>query len=387
MPRAALCIAAAAAAALATCWVWRRGVRHKFFQAADDARPVKKSACAVQGLAGLIGNTPLVRIASLSCATGCEIVAKAEFLNPGGSVKDRVALHIIQDAFAGGHLTEGGLITEGTAGSTGVSLAMIAHAYGCQCHIAMPDDAAQEKGLMLEALGATVQRMRPVSITNPDHFVNVARRKAAQQPNSIFADQFENLANFRAHLQTGQEVWEQCCGHLDGFVCGAGTGGTIAGVSRYLKQQQPDVQVYLIDPPGSSLYNKVTRGVMYTKQEAEGKRLKNPFDTITEGIGINRQTANFSLASIDGAFQGTDREAVEMAAYLLRNDGLFVGSSAAMNCVGAVKLARKLGPGHTIATILCDGGQRHLSRFHNPEYLQTHGLFQEAQGVSLDFVH
>ncbi|DBB09331.1 hypothetical protein WJX82_005605 [Trebouxia sp. C0006] len=387
MPQAALCIAAAATAALVTCWVWRCGVRDKLFQPANGARPAKKSVCAVQGLAGLIGNTPLVRIASLSCVTGCEIVAKAEFLNPGGSVKDRVALHIIQNAFAQGHLTEGGLITEGTAGSTGVSLAMIAHAYGCRCHIAMPDDAAQEKGLMLEALGATVQRMRPVSITNPDHFVNVACRKAAQQPNSIFADQFENLANFRAHLQTGQEVWEQCSGHLDGFVCGAGTGGTIAGVSTYLKQQQPEVQVYLIDPPGSSLYNKVTRGVMYTKQEAEGKRLKNPFDTITEGIGINRQTANFSLAHIDGAFQGTDREAVEMAAYLLRNDGLFVGSSAAMNCVGAVKLARKLGPGHTIATILCDGGQRHLSRFHNPEYLQSHGLLPEAQGSSLDFVH
>lgn len=250
----------------------------------------------------------------------------------------------------------------------------------------MPDDAAIEKAHMLQALGAEVLRVRPVSITHPEHFVNVARRRAEQEDGAIFADQFENPANYRAHLKTGQEIWEQTGRKLHAFVSGAGTGGTIAGVSAYLKQCDPDIKVYLIDPPGSSLYNKVTRGVMYTREEAEGKRLKNPFDTITEGIGINRVTANFQAALVDGAFRGTDQEAVEMAAYLLRNDGIFVGSSAAMNCVGAVKAARALGPGHTIVTVLCDGGHRHLSKFHNPEYLQEAGLVPVATGTSLDFV-
>lgn len=171
---------------------------------------------------------------------------------------------------------------------------------------------------------------------------------------------------------------------MDAFICGAGTGGTIAGVSQYLKSRSPGVRVLLIDPPGSSLYNKVTRGVMYTRQEAEGKRLKNPFDTIAEGIGINRLTANFSQAAVDGAFQGSDAEAVHMAQWLVHRDGLFVGSSSAMNCVGAVKAARALGPGHTIVTILCDGGQRHLSRFHNKDYLASVGLAPAPSGQLRD---
>ncbi|KAI3433760.1 hypothetical protein D9Q98_003567 [Chlorella vulgaris] len=339
-----------------------------------------------QGLVHLIGNTPVIRIKSLSEQTGCEILAKAELLNPGGSVKDRVALEIVQEALAEGRLAPGGLVTEGTVGSTGVSLAMCAAAYGCRVFIAMPDDAAIEKAQMLQALGAEVQRCRPVSITHPDHFVNVARRRAEEQPNAVFADQFENAANYRAHLKTGREIWEQTGGRIDAFVSGAGTGGTIAGVSCCLKQLRPEVQVYLVDPPGSGLYNKVTRGVMYAAEEAEGKRLRHPFDTITEGIGINRITSNFARAQIDEAFKGTDQEAVEMAHYLLRNEGLFVGSSAAMNCVGAVKAARRLGPGHTIVTVLCDGGHRHLSKFHSPLYLQQHGLSPAASGAGLEFV-
>ncbi|PSC75522.1 cysteine synthase 2 [Micractinium conductrix] len=341
-----------------------------------------------EGLVDLIGNTPLIRIRSLSEETGCEILAKAEFLNPGGSVKDRVALQVIQEAVAEGRLRPGGLVTEGTVGSTGVSLAMCAAAFGCRAFIAMPDDAAIEKAQMLEALGAEVQRLRPVSITHPDHFVNVARRRAAaaEDGNSLFADQFETPANFRAHLKTGEEILRQTGGRLHAFVSGAGTGGTIAGVSAALKQRRPEVQVFLVDPPGSSLYNKVTRGVMYTREEAEGKRLRHPFDTITEGIGINRLTANFSRAKVDGAFKGSDREAVEMAQYLLRNEGLFVGSSAAMNCVGAVKVARALGSGHTIVTVLCDGGHRHLSKFHSPAYLAESGLTPEAAGRGLGFV-
>ncbi|KXZ52414.1 hypothetical protein GPECTOR_9g458 [Gonium pectorale] len=214
----------------------------------------------------------------------------------------------------------------------------------------------------------------------------MARRTAAATPGALFADQFENEANFRAHLKTGEEIWRQTRGRLHAFVSGAGTGGTVAGVSHSLKARDPRVRVFLIDPPGSSLFNKVKRGVMYTQEEAEGKRLKNPFDTITEGIGINRLTANFNRALIDDAFRGTDREAVEMAAYLLRNDGLWVGSSAAMNCVGAVKAARALGPGHTIVTLLCDGGHRHLSKFHCPEYLQSMGLVPRCTGRSLEFV-
>lgn len=338
------------------------------------------------GLAALIGNTPLVRLASLSEATGCEILAKAEFLNPGGSVKDRVALQIVEEAFREGRLAAGGLVTEGTVGSTGVSLALVAAAFGCRCFIAMPDDAAEEKAATLVALGAEVRRLRPVSITHPDHFVNVARRAAAADPNAVFADQFENPANFRAHLRTGEEIWAQCGGRVDAFVSGAGTGGTIAGVSAALKRRRAGVQVFLVDPPGSGLYNKVTRGVMYAAEEAEGRRLRHPFDTVTEGIGINRVTANFKRAALDGAFKGSDQEAVEMARYLLRREGLFVGSSAAMNCVGAVKAARRLGPGHTVVTVLCDGGHRHLSKFHSAAYLEAQGLTPAHEGDGLGFV-
>ncbi|CAI6011968.1 unnamed protein product [Closterium sp. NIES-65] len=430
--------------------------RHKSHEASRKGR---------DGLVAAIGNTPLIRIASLSAATGCEIYGKAEFVNPGGSVKDRVALRIVQEcrkardawrtylltgftcfhecsagkqALESGQLKPGGLITEGSAGSTGVALALVAAAFGCRCFVAMPDDAAVEKAEAMRALGAEVARVRPVSITHPMHFVNVARRRAEEEArgggevnrggeeaedmgkegggrgevttggenvtsesscrtdgcitvlgsssssssSGFFADQFENLANYRAHYcGTGPEIWKQTGGTVDAFVAAAGTGGTIAGISCYLKEQNPGVKTFLIDPPGSSLFHKVTRGVLYTRQEAEGKRLRNPFDTITEGIGINRLTANFNAARIDGAFRGTDREAVEMARYLLRSDGLFIGSSSAMNCVGAVRVAEKLGPGHTIVTMLCDSGFRHLSKFHNEGYLREQGLVPSAKGL------
>ncbi|PWA71496.1 pyridoxal-5'-phosphate-dependent enzyme family protein [Artemisia annua] len=371
------------------------------------------------GVVGAIGNTPLIRINSLSDATGCEILAKAEFLNPGGSVKDRVAVKIIEEAFDSGKLSRGGVVTEGSAGSTAISLATVAPAYGCKCHVVIPDDAAIEKSQIIEALGATVERVRPVSITHKDHFVNIARRRAAEanklalqykngkdasdanhtngylseneKQNEVFtgeykggffADQFENLANYRAHYEgTGPEIWEQTGGRLHAFVAAAGTGGTVAGVSRFLKEKDPEIKCFLVDPPGSGLYNKVKRGVMYTREEAEGKRLKNPFDTITEGIGINRLTENFKMAQLDGAFRGSDIQAVEMSRFLLKNDGLFIGSSSAMNCVGAVRVAQLLGPGHTIVTILCDSGMRHLSKFCNPEYLSQHGLTPSAKAL------
>lgn len=373
------------------------------------------------GIIQAIGNTPLIRIHSLSQATGCEILGKAEFLNPGGSVKDRVALKIIQEALELGLLAKGGIVTEGSAGSTAISLATVAPAYGCQCHVVIPDDAAIEKSQILEALGATVERVRPVAITHKDHYVNIAKRRALEandvaleqenlkQTNGedvaqingdirkrekqytffsgdckggFFADQFENLANFRAHYEgTGPEIWKQTGGNLHSFVAAAGTGGTLAGVSRFLKEKDPNIKCFLIDPPGSGLFNKVTRGVMYTREEAEGRRLKNPFDTITEGIGINRLTENFKMAELDGAFRGTDMEAVEMSRFLLKNDGLFVGSSSAMNCVGAVRVAQSLGPGHVIVTILCDNGMRHLSKFHNAQYLSQHCLTPTATGL------
>ncbi|KAJ3673618.1 hypothetical protein LUZ60_005610 [Juncus effusus] len=345
-----------------------------------------------RGLIEAIGNTPLIRINSLSDATGCEILGKAEFLNPGGSVKDRVAVKIIQEATERGELIEGGIITEGSAGSTAISLATVAPAFNVKCHVIIPDDAAVEKSQIIEALGAKVERVRPVSITHKDHFVNIAKRRASEAKlqaetneevkGGYFADQFENLANFRAHYEwTGPEIWAQTEGKLNAFICAAGTGGTIAGISKFLKEKNKKIKCYLVDPPGSGLYNKVKRGVMYTREEAEGKRLKYPFDTITEGIGINRITKNFTMAELDGAIRGSDKEAVEMSRYLLREDGLFVGSSSAMNCVGAVKLARQLGPGHTIVTILCDSGIRHLSKFFNDDYLAGLGLSPTAKGL------
>ncbi|QDZ21803.1 cysteine synthase [Chloropicon primus] len=353
-------------------------------------RATPSNACvpSSSNVVDLIGNTPLVRINSLSDATGCEILGKAEFVNPGGSIKDRVALQIVKEGLSSGELKEGGTVFEGTAGSTGVSLSLVTAALGCKCHVYLPDDAAIEKAELLQAYGASVDRVRPVSISHRDHFVNLARRKAQSTKGGFFSNQFENLANFRAHLKTGREIFEQTNGKIDAFVAAAGTGGTIAGISTYLKSKLDGVSVYLIDPPGSSLYNRVKRGVMYTNVEAEGKRLKNPFDTITEGIGINRLTRNFMEGEplIDGAFQGTDMEAVEMSRWLVREDGLFVGSSSAMNCVGALKVARKLGPGHTIVTVLCDGGQRHLSKFHNRAYLEKMNLSPKGC-ESLDFVH
>uniref|UniRef100_A0A0D9Z3Y8 cysteine synthase n=1 Tax=Oryza glumipatula TaxID=40148 RepID=A0A0D9Z3Y8_9ORYZ len=439
--------AAAAAVSLLACYLLLHRDGAKLPWVGPTTRSSRSSGRRTRrkGLVEAIGNTPLIRINSLSDATGCEILGKAEFLNPGGSVKDRVAVKIIEEALESGDLLCGGTVTEGSAGSTAISLAIVAPAYGCKCHVVIPDDAAIEKvSQIIEALGATVERVRPVSITHRDHFVNIARRRALEANKSaaaqresryketngsahvntrimhskitagkgesnkaltncsanseiqyngkcdhdsdskggFFADQFENMANYRAHYEwTGPEIWQQSKGTLHAFVAAAGTGGTIAGVSRYLKEKNTNIKCFLMDPPGSGLFNKVTRGVMYTKEEAEGKRLKNPFDTITEGIGINRVTKNFMVAELDGAYRGTDREAVEMSRFLLKNDGLFVGSSSAMNCVGAVRVAQDLGPGHTIVTILCDSGMRHLSKFFNDQYLANHGLTPTATGL------
>eukprot|EP00037_Helgoeca_nana_P005639 m.53000 g.53000 ORF g.53000 m.53000 type:complete len:405 (+) comp16607_c1_seq1:241-1455(+) len=344
---------------------------------------------SVHGLEGLIGNTPLVEIKSLSRLTGCTILAKAEHLNPGGSSKDRVALGIIEEAERSGALGPGGTIVEGTAGSTGISLALLARARGYKCSIYMPDDMATEKSDTLRLLGAEVVRLPAVSIVNSEHYCKVAERVAAELENGCFANQFENTANFLAHYRTtGPEIWRQTGGKLSAFVMAAGTGGTIAGVGAYLREQDPGIKVFLIDPPGSALFHKVESGVCYAPQQAERRLQRNRYDTITEGIGIDRLTANFELGlpHIGKAYQGTDQEAVHMAHFLLQHDGLFIGSSSAMNCVGAVKVARDLGPGHTIVTMLCDSGTRATSKVFNQEFLAARNMTATPPSDNLDFV-
>lgn len=323
------------------------------------------------GFVNSVGNTPLIEIESLSAATGCTILGKAEFLNPGGSVKDRAALFMVLEAEKSGLLKAGGTIVEGTAGNTGIGLSLVANARGYRSVIVMPSNQSQEKIDLLRTLGAEVELTNPAPFTNPDNYYHVARRRAEEIENAFWANQFENMSNSDAHYQTtAPEIWRQTGGELDGIVMSSGTGGTIGGVTAYLKEQNPQIATYLIDPTGSGLYSYITTGEF----KAEG-------NSITEGIGINRATANFNRARLDGAFRGTDQQVIEMAQYLLKHDGLFVGSSAALNVVGAVKLAQKLGKGHTIATILCDGGGRYQSRMYNPEWLAEKGLTPLARGL------
>jgi cysteine synthase len=330
------------------------------------------------GIEACIGNTPLVKILSLSDATGRVILAKAEFLNgAGGSPKDRVALNMIRDAEEAGLLTphQGDTIYEGTVGSTGISLATLARAKGYKCHICMPDDQSTEKSDLLHHLGATVERVPVAPITSPDHFVNLARRRAKEHTESsvdsskgFFTDQFETTSNFQAHFNTtGPEIFVQTGGKVDAFVAGAGTGGTISGVAKYLKEeaQLSKLKVVLADPQGSGLYNKIKHGVMYSHTEREGTRRRQQVDTVVEGIGINRITENFEAGRdlIDDAVKVTDEQACKMARWLVEHDGMFVGSSSAVNCVAAVEAAMKLPEGSQVVTVLCDSGTRHLSKF------------------------
>ncbi|KAK3336450.1 cysteine synthase-like protein [Cercophora scortea] len=340
----------------------------------------------VEGIEGCIGNTPLVHIRSLSEATGCVILAKAEFLNgAGNSPKDRVALSMIEAAEDKGLLTphRGDTIYEGTVGSTGISIAALARAKGYRAHICMPDDQATEKSDLLHHLGATVERVPVAPITSPEHFVNLARTRAREHTASssssgasssanasrgFFADQFESPANYEAHLRTtGPEIYQQTGGQLDAWVAGAGTGGTISGVAKYLKEERhmTGLRVVLADPHGSGLYNKVKHGVMYSPTEREGTRRRTQVDTIVEGIGINRITDNFEAGRglIDDAVRVTDEQACRMARWLVEHDGIFIGSSSAVNCVAAVVTALSLPKGSRVVTVLCDSGTRHLSKF------------------------
>ncbi|KAL1841255.1 hypothetical protein VTJ49DRAFT_7257 [Mycothermus thermophilus] len=334
----------------------------------------------VDGIEGTIGNTPLIRIRSLSEATGCTILAKAEFLNgAGGSPKDRVALSMIQAAEEEGLLVpnRGDVIYEGTVGSTGISLATLARARGYRAHICMPDDVAIEKSDLLRHLGAEVERVPVAPITDPGHYVNLARARARAHSASpdtpsrgVFCDQFESLANYTAHMRTtGPEIWAQTGGgKLDAFIAGAGTGGTLSGVAKYLKEERglgSALRVVLADPQGSGLFHKVRHGVMWSPTEREGTRRRTQVDSLVEGIGVNRVTGNFEVGRplVDDAVRVTDEQALRMARWLVEHDGIFVGSSSAVNCVAAVVTALGLPPGSRVVTILCDSGARHLSKF------------------------
>jgi len=317
-----------------------------------------------KGFLEAVGNTPLIRLNSFSDETGCEILGKAEFLNPGGSVKDRAALYIIKDAEEKGLLKPGGTVVEGTAGNTGIGLAHICNAKGYKCLIIIPDTQSQEKMDALRTLGAEVRPVPAVPYSNPNNYVRLSGKIASEMENAIWANQFDNLANRQAHYETtGKEIWEQTDGKIDAFVTATGTGGTLAGVAMYLKDQNPDVKTVLADPMGSALYSYVKTG----ETKSEGS-------SITEGIGNSRVTANMEGVPLDDAIQIHDRDAVRAIYQLLRKDGLFMGGSVGINVAAAVALAKQMGPGHTIVTILCDGGSRYQSRLFNLEWLASKGL-------------
>jgi cysteine synthase A len=317
----------------------------------------------------MIGNTPLVRLNRASDATGCEIWGKAEFLNPGQSVKDRAALWIIRDAERRGELKPGGLIVEGTAGNTGIGLAMVGSALGYRTLIVIPRSQAQEKKDALRLAGAELVEVDAVPYANPGNYVRysgrLAEEKALTEPNgAVWANQFDNIANKQAHVEsTGPEIWAQTGGQVDGFICAIGSGGTLAGVAEALRAHKPDIAIGLADPPGASLYSYYTTGVLH----AEGT-------SITEGIGQGRITKNIEGLKVDYAYLIPDAEALEQIFDLSQHEGMNLGGSAGVNIAGAIRLARDLGPGKTIVTILCDYGARYQSKLYNPAFLRERGL-------------
>jgi cysteine synthase len=312
----------------------------------------------------LIGNTPLVLLQGPSAATGCEIWAKCEFANPGASIKDRAALYIVRDAEARGALQPGGTIVEGTAGNTGIGLALVGNALGYKTIIVMPDTQSREKMDTIRALGAELVLVPPAPFANPGHFVHTSRRIAEETENAVWANQFDNIANRKAHIVgTAEEIWTQMDGRIDGFTCAVGSGGTLAGVGLGLKAHNPDIVIALTDPHGAALYNHYACGEL----RAEGS-------SVAEGIGQNRITANLEGAPIDTQFRISDAEGLAIVRQLLANEGMCLGLSSGINVAGAMALARQLGPGKRIATILCDTGFRYLSSLYNPEWLAAKGL-------------
>lgn len=319
----------------------------------------------VGAVSEIIGETPLIKIKSLSELTGHDIFGKAEFLNPGGSIKDRTSLGIINQAEKNQLLSRGHTIIEGTAGNTGIGLAIIAAQRGLKCTIVMPDNQSQEKYTILKALGVELITVPPCPFSNPNHFYHTARRLSEERPNTFWANQFENTANYLIHYNTtGKEIWDQTEGKIDAFISSAGTGGTIAGVSQYLKEKNPSIQIVLADPSGSGLYSYIKSGIM-----------KSQGSSITEGIGIMRLTENFKRASIDNALWISDHEMLSMLYHLAKNDGLLVGTSAALNVFAAYKYALGIkGKKQKIVTILCDSALRYQNKVFNSDFLETHQL-------------
>ncbi|MEO8309521.1 MAG: cysteine synthase A [Pseudomonadota bacterium] len=330
-----------------------------------------------QGFVDAVGNTPLLRLGGLSRETGCEILAKAEFMNPGGSVKDRAAKFIVLDAEARATLKPGGTVVEGTAGNTGIGLAHVCHARGYKLILLMPDNQSPEKYALLEALGAEVRKVPVVPYSNPAQYQHQAGRLAQELPNAVWANQFDNTANRRAHMEsTGPEIWGQTAGRIDAFVTSSGTGGTLAGTSEFLKSKRASIRTVLADPPGSALYEFVRNGEV----KATGK------SSITEGIGIGRVTDNFKDAPVDAAVHVEDPETVTMVYRLLHEEGLFVGSTSGINVAAAVRVAREMGPGHTVVTMLCDSGAKYVSRLFNRAWLAEKNLLEAAEQGSRSFL-
>ncbi|PCJ59562.1 MAG: cysteine synthase A [Rhodospirillaceae bacterium] len=321
------------------------------------------------GLLGTIGNTPLIRLKGPSEATGCEILAKAEFLNPGGSIKDRTALFIVQDAEKRGLLRPGGVIVEGTAGNTGIGLALVGNALGYRTVIVMPETQSQEKIDMLKMCGAEIHLAPAVPYANPENYVpaseRLAKELAEKEPNgAIWANQFDNLANRDGHYRTtGPEIWEQTDGKIDAFTCATGTGGTLAGVGMALKERNPAIKIVLADPMGSALFNHFDHGEL----KAEGS-------SITEGIGQGRITKNLNGAPIDDWLRVTDEEALPLIFDLVKSEGLLVGGSSGINIGAAIKIAKEMGPGHRIVTLITDTGARYQSKLFNPKFLRAKNL-------------
>jgi len=327
------------------------------------------------GFVGAVGETPLIRLHGLSELTGCDILGKAEFMNPGGSVKDRAALGILLEAEQEGLLKSGGTVVEGTAGNTGIGLAHLCNARGYKALIVIPDTQSAEKIGLLRSLGAEVRTVPAVPYRDPNNYVRLSGRIAAEIPGAVWANQFDNLANRRAHFNsTGPEIWRQTAGKVDAWVAATGTGGTYAGVALYLKQQNPQVQCVLADPHGSALYSW-----------AKGGELVMEGSSITEGIGNSRVTANLEGAPIDAAVRIDDQSALDTIYQLLWREGLFLGGSVGINVAGAVETARRLGPGHTIVTVLCDSGDRYRSRLYDGDWLATKGL-QQPQRARLEAI-
>jgi cysteine synthase len=331
----------------------------------------------------LIGNTPMILLKEASRITGCNIYVKMECMNPGGTGKDRAAKSMLMNAEKNDPKYKPGCnIVEGTSGSTGIALANMCLARGLKLHIVMPDDQSNEKRKLLECLGATVTIVPNCAISNKDHYVNRAK-KLAKDMNGIFINQFENISNYNIHYKTtGPEIWKQLNGNINTFVMSSGTGGTISGISHYLKKKSNNnINIILADPNGSSLFSKVKHGVCYTNQQSERTIKKHRYDSIVEGVGLDRITNNFNKAIIDDAECIDDQEILEMAHWLLQNEGLFVGSSSAMNVAATIKYAKKIPKGSNIVTIICDTGQRHVSRFWNCDYIGKYDLIWPKKGV------